>query len=69
MRSITNSQRNANQNYNEVFHTSQNANRQTIYKINAAEGMEKTEHYYTVGVNLKASAENSVEDPCKLKRE
>ena len=53
MLNITNHQRNANQNYNEVSpHTSQNGHHQKIYKQNAGEGVEKRELSCTVGGNV-----------------
>ena len=49
MRNITNYQRNANQNYNEVsIHTWQDGCHQKIYKINAGE----REQSYTIGGNV-----------------
>ena len=54
MLNITNHQRNANQNYNEVSpHTGQNGHhRKNLQTINAGEGMEKGEPSYTVGGNV-----------------
>ena len=53
MFSITNYQRNASQNYNEVsLHTSQNGHHQKKKKlqtINSGEGMEKKETSYIIG--------------------
>ena len=51
MLNISNYQRNANQNYNEVSpHTSQNGHHQkSLQTINAREGVEKRESSYTVG--------------------
>ena len=50
MFNMTNYQRTANQNYNEVSsHTHQNGHHQKIYKLNAGEGVEKKEASYTVG--------------------
>ena len=47
---ITNYQRNANQNHNEVSpHTSQNDHYHKVLKINAGKSMEKREPSYTVG--------------------
>ena len=47
---ITNYQRNANQNYNEVLlHSGQNGHHQKIQTINAGEDVEKREPPYTVG--------------------
>ena len=53
MLNITYYQRNANQDHNEVpFHTSQNGFDPKVYKaINAGEGVEKREPFYTVGGN------------------
>ena len=53
MLNITNYQRNANQNYKEVFpHTSQNSHHQKIYKLNAGEGVGKSKPSHTVGENV-----------------
>ena len=54
MLNITNYQRNANQNCNEVSpHTGQNGHHQKIYKtITAGEGVEKWIPSYTVGGNV-----------------
>ena len=54
MLSITNHQRNANQNYNEVSpHISQNGHHQkNLQTINAGEGEEKREIFCTVGGNV-----------------
>ena len=54
MLKITNYQRNANQNYNEVSpHTSQNGRHQkNPQTINAGEGVEKREPSCTVGGNV-----------------
>ena len=54
MLNITNYQRNANQNYNEVLpHIGQNDHHQKRLQItNAAEGVVKTEPSYTVGGNI-----------------
>ena len=54
MLNITNYQRNANQNYNEVPpHTNQNGHHQiSLQTINAGEAMEKREPSYTVGENV-----------------
>ena len=51
MLNITNYQRNANPNYNEVSpHTGQNCHHQkNLQTINAAEDVENTEPSYTVG--------------------
>ena len=51
MLNITNHQRNANQNYNEISpHTGQNGHHQkNLQTINAGEGVEKREPSYTVG--------------------
>ena len=52
MLNITNYQRNANQNYNEVSpHTDQNGHHQNLQTMNAGEGVEKREPSYTVGGN------------------
>ena len=53
MLNMTNYQRNANQDHNEVpFHTSQNGCNPKVHKaINAGEGVEKREPSYTVGGN------------------
>ena len=52
MLNITHSQRNANQNHNEVpFHTSQNGCDPSLQTINAGEGVEKREPSHTVGGN------------------
>ena len=54
MLNITNHQRNANQNYNEVSpHTSQNGHHQkNLQTINAREGVETREPSCTVGGNV-----------------
>ena len=54
MLNITNYQRNANQNHNEVSpHTGQNGhNQKALQTINAGEGVEKREPSYTVGRNV-----------------
>ena len=54
MVNMTNHQRNANQNYNEVSpHTSQNGHHQkNLQTINAGEGVEKREPSCTVGGNV-----------------
>ena len=54
MLNITDYQRNANQNYNEVsHHTGQNGHDQkNLQTINAGEGVEKREPSYTVGANV-----------------
>ena len=52
MLNITNYQRNASQNYNEVSpHAGQNDN-QKIYIVNYGEGEEKREPSFTVGGNV-----------------
>ena len=58
MLSITNYQKNTNQNYNEVsLPTSQNGQHQkNLQTINAGEGVEKREHSYTVGGNVYCTA-------------
>ena len=49
MLNVTNYQRNANQNYNEVSpHAGQNDYHQNVQTINAGEGVEKRESPYTV---------------------
>ena len=54
MLSITNYQRNANQNYSEVSpHNGQNGHHQkSLQTINAGEGVEKTEPAYSAGGNV-----------------
>ena len=54
MLNITNYQRNANQNYNELSpHTGQKGHHQkNLQTINAGEGVEKTEPSYTVDGNV-----------------
>ena len=53
MLNITNLQRNANQNHNEVSpHIGQNGHHQKIRTINAREGVEEREPSYTVGRNV-----------------
>ena len=54
MLSITNYQRNANQNYNEVSpNTEQNGHHQkNLQTINTGEGVKKRESSYTVGRNV-----------------
>ena len=54
MLNITNYQRNANQNHNEVSpHTSQNGHLQkNLQTINARVGMKKREPSYTIGGNV-----------------
>ena len=54
MLNITNYQRNANQNYNEVSpHTSQNGHYQKYVQIiNSGEGVEKREPSYSIGGNV-----------------
>ena len=55
MLNITNYQRNANQNHNEVSpHTDQNGHHQNVQKqtINAEEGVEKREPSYTASGNV-----------------
>ena len=55
MLNITNYQRNANQNYNEVSpHTGQNSHHQkkNLQTINAREGVEKRERSCSVGRNV-----------------
>ena len=54
MLNITNYQRNANQNYNEVSsHTGENGHHQkNLQTINAGEGVEKREPSCTVGRNV-----------------
>ena len=52
MLNITNYQRNANQNHNEVpFHASQNGCYPSLQVINVGEGVEEREPSYTVGGN------------------
>ena len=52
MLNITDYQRNANQNHNEVLsHASQNGCHQSLQTVNAGEGVEKREPSYTVGGN------------------
>ena len=61
MLNIAHYQRNSNQNYNEVScHNGQNSHNQKIYIqiINAREGVEKTEHSYTVGGNVNLCNHN-----------
>ena len=53
MLTISNYQRNANQNYKEVSpHSSPNGHHQSLQIINAGEGVEKKEPSYTVGGNV-----------------
>ena len=54
MLNITNYQRNADQNYNEVsHHTGQNGHHQkNLQTVNAGEGVEKRESSYTIGWNV-----------------
>ena len=53
MLKVTDYQRNANQNYNEVSpHTGQNGNLKNSQIINAGESMEKREPSYIVGRNV-----------------
>ena len=53
MLSITNYQRNANQNYNEISpHTRQNGRHQKSTTINAGEAVEKWESSYAVDGNV-----------------
>ena len=54
MLNITNYQRNADQNYNEVSpHTGQNGHHQkNLQTVNAGEGVEKRESSYTIGWNV-----------------
>ena len=56
MLSITNYQRNANQNYNEVSpNTEQNGHhRKNLQTINTGEGVKKRESSYTVGRNVNS---------------
>jgi len=67
MLSITNYQKNTNQNYNEVsLPTSQKwPASKNLQTINAGEGVEKREHSYTVGGNVYCTAtmEISMEVP------
>ena len=50
MLNITQYQRNANQNHNEVpSHASQNGCYQSLHAINAGESVEKREPSYTIG--------------------
>ena len=53
MLKITNYQRNANQNYNEVSpHTGQNGSSKSLQIIHVGESMEKREPFHTVGENV-----------------
>ena len=66
MLNITNYQRNANQNYNEVSsHYGQNGHHQKVQIIKSEEDMEKRELSYLVGGNVigTATMNNSMEVP------
>ena len=55
MLNITNYERDANQNYHEVSsHIGQNGHHQkNLQTVNGGEGVEKREHSYTIGRNVK----------------
>ena len=53
MLNITHYQKNANQNHNEVqFHASQNGCDPSLQAINAGDGVERREHFGSVGANV-----------------
>ena len=69
MLSISNYQRNINQNYNDVLsHTSQNGHHQKVYKQKMLErGVEKKEPSYTVGGNINWYSHYGEQDGGPLK--